>query len=250
MAERTAYDRPPTEAGRPVSVATTALVTDRPWGRLWGPIVYGAFVGFAVTLLTGAFALAAGLTATSVAAEEVEKAETGYVPGPTETHTIGQQQPQEDRGLDPQAKEEAAASAKTIGIGAGLWWIISSVLVGLAGGFAAGRMAEFIPRIMSFSVVVWTTGWLILLALSAFGAGSASGLTMGLGQVLGSTGASADPNAARMTGEALGFTSAGAWLLFLNMLISLGATMLGVRMGRKNRWKAWESETVQPSPAH
>jgi len=247
MAERTVYDRPPTEAGRPLTM-TTAVLTDRPWGRLWGPIVYGAFVGFAVTLLTGAFALAAGLTATSVAAEEVEKAETGYVPGPTETHTISQAQ--EEPGLDPKAREEAASSARTIGIGAGLWWIVSSILVGLAGGFAAGRMAEFIPRVWSFSIVVWTTGWLILLALSAFGAGSASGFTMGLGQFMGSAGATADPSAGKMTGEALGFTSAGAWLLFLNMLISLGATMVGVRMGRKNRWKAWESETAEPSPAH
>ena len=250
MAERTAYDRPPTEAGRHVTV-TAAAVADRPWGRLWGPIVYGAFVGFAVTLLTGVFALAAGLTASGVVAEDVEQRETGYVPGPTETQAISQNPPQaEQPGLDPEARQAAAEGARTVGIGAGLWWIVSSILVGLAGGFAAGRMAEFIPRIWSFSVVVWTTGWLILLTLGAFGAGSASGLTMGLGQMAGQMAGSAGAQAGQMTGEAVGYTSAFAWLLFLNMLISLGATMLGVRMGRRNRWKAWESETAAPSPAH
>lgn len=102
----------------------------------WGAIFAGAALATAVLVLLGLLGVAVGATITDPA--------TGDTPSPT-----------------------------AMGVGAGLWWIVSGILALLAGGWAAGRLAGLRRRWEAplHGLVTWaiTTTAMIFLMSTAVG---------------------------------------------------------------------------------
>lgn len=113
----------------------------------WGAIFGGTFIALAIMVLLGSLGIAIGATT-----------------------------------IDPHTGE--TPSARAFGIGAGLWWIGTSVLALFGGGWAAGRLAG--PRRLLEStlhgVVTWSFTTTIVVALMTTAVGS---MVSGAMRVLG-----------------------------------------------------------------
>lgn len=102
----------------------------------WGAIFGGAFIAVAVMVLLGALGVAIGATT-----------------------------------VDPAGD---SPSPKALGIGAGIWWLVSGLMALFAGGWAAGRLAGLRRRMEGtlHGVITWalTTAALIFLMTTVIGA--------------------------------------------------------------------------------
>lgn len=113
----------------------------------WGAIFGGTFISLAIMVLLGSLGIAIGATT-----------------------------------IDPQTGE--TPSARAFGIGAGIWWIGTSVLALFGGGWAAGRLAG--PRRLLESslhgIVTWSFTTTVVVALMTTAVGS---MVSGAMRVLG-----------------------------------------------------------------
>lgn len=174
---------------------STGYATDWSFGVQWRPIVAAAMVGFAITLILTTLGAAIGLTAGDAA-----------------------------NGGDGTA----------IGVGAGIWWVVTVAIAGLVAGrvlaTTARRDLEYRPAI--FGTVTWVLGVIVLLFLLANGVGNVLG---GLGGGLGAAAANAQAtqqgvspaDSARVLETASDVGKGAAWGLLLSQIIGLGATILG-----------------------
>ena len=175
------------------------LDTDLNEGMQWKPVLAGALAGFAVTLILTTLGAAIGITAGDAA----------------------------DGG-----------DAKAVGTGALIWWIITVVGAGIAGGWVIARTSRwdryYNPVI--YGTLAWVVGVIILLFLLAIGVGSMmGGLGGGLGAAVAERGASMGGNmsgadTARVAEKAADVGKGAAWGLLISQLLGLGASIFGARM--------------------
>jgi len=195
---------------------TTGYETDWVFGIQWKPVVAAAFVGFAVTLIMTTLGAAIGLTA-------------GDAGG--------------------RARPEA------IGIGAGLWWVLTVAVTGVIAGrvLASTARRDLNYRPVIYGTLVWIVGVLILLFLLATGVGNViGGLGGGMGaaaaannvtQQGGTGGTPADTMQAMETAMEVG--RGAAWGLLVSMVVGLVATIIGA--GRRER-AALPAVEAPPTP--
>jgi hypothetical protein len=175
--------------------------TDWSFGIQWRFLVAAALVGFGVTVIMMTLGAAIGLTA---------------------------------------ATASNGANGKAVGIGAGIWWLITSAVAGFLAGrvlhSTARRDLEYRPAI--YATAAWALGVIFLLFLLANGLGNVVG---GMGGGLGAAAANAQttrPNispadSAQMLHTAATVGTGAAWGLFISQIVGLGATILGA--GRRDR---------------
>ncbi len=130
----------------------------------WGAIFGGAFIAVAVMTLLGALGVAIGATTIDPA--------TGDTPG-----------------------------VKALGIGAGIWWLVSGILALLAGGAAAGRLAGLRRKWEGtlHGLVVWALATVAIVALMTTVVGA---MISGAFRVVG-TGASVAAQGVRAVGSGI-----------------------------------------------
>jgi len=142
---------------RETRVSVTAAPEGEPawwWSRIqWGPVVAGALAGFAAWLIMTTLGAALGMTAGAIV--EIPATET-----------------------------EAEKAALGMGIGTGIWMLLTAIVTGLVGGAVISRTARadraYMPAL--FGGLSWTMGVIIALSLTAIGAaGAMSGLGAGAG---------------------------------------------------------------------
>jgi hypothetical protein len=177
--------------------AQPVVVSQAGEGVRWQSIFAGALTGFAVTIIMTTLGAAIGLTA---------------------------------------AADSGDASNSAMGIGAGVWWLLTVI----AAGFLSGRVVSATaPHDQNYSPVVygtlaWITGVLVMLVLLAIGVGSLmGGLGGGLGAAASRSGLpnvnGADSARAVQTAATVGLGA--AWGLLLSQLLALLSTILGARPG-------------------
>lgn len=159
----------------------------------WKPVVSGALAGFAVTLIFTTLGAAIGFTAGAAS-----------------------------HGADGQA----------VGIGAGIWWLLTVIAAGFVGGRVlsqtARRDAHYYP--VTYGMLTWVLGVIILLFLLAIGVGNMIG---GLGGGMAATAARHGSTAvtpadsARVVQDAANVGTGTMWALLLSQLAGLGATIVG-----------------------
>ena len=137
----------------------------------------------------------------------------------------------------------AFVDGKAVGIGAGIWWLITAAVAGLASGWvlAATGRTDPVYRPLIYATAAWALGVIILLFLIANGAGNVIG---GMGGGLGAAAANSGElrqnispaDSARAVRTAADVGTGAAWGLFISQIIGLGATILGA--GTRNRGTA------------
>ena len=169
-------------------------------GMQWKPVLAGALTGFAVTLILTTLGAALGITAADVA----------------------------DGG-----------DSRAVGIGALIWWVLTVVAAGLAGGWVIAQTArwDMYYNPVIYGTLAWVVGVIILLLLLAIGVGSMiGGLGGGLGAAAAERGmpAMSGADTARVAERASDVGQGTAWGLLLSQLLGVGSSILGARM-RRNR---------------
>ena len=169
--------------------------TDWTFGIQWRAVIAAALVGFAITIILTTLGMAIGLTAADAADN---------------------------------------TSGKAVGIGAGIWWIVTVAIAGFASGrvlaSTASRDIDYKPAI--YGTAAWALGVIVLLFLLANGLGNVIG---GLGGGLGAAAANAGTthhnispaDSARVVRTATDVGKGAAWGLLFSQLIGLGATIIG-----------------------
>jgi hypothetical protein len=172
---------------------------DWTFGIQWRAVFAAAIVGFAVTLIMATLGAAIGLTAGDAA----------------------------DGG-----------NAKAFGIGAGIWWLITVAVAGIASGrvlaATAHRDPEYRPAI--YGTLAWATGVIILLFLLANGIGNmVGGLGAGMGAAASShqMGNVSPADSARAVQTATDVGKGAAWGLLISQIVGLVATIASA--GRRPR---------------
>lgn len=184
----------------------------------WGAIFAGAAIVMAVQFLLGVLGVAIGLVALGISPEE--------------------------------------GTAKGVGIGAAIWWIIAASISLFAGGWVAGRLSGMFHRLegVLHGAVTWAVATLlsVILVTSAMGAvigGAWSVLSTGATtaaqtkpqtdvqlpttQQVQSAAEQAQNAAGEVAKKAAGPSAAAAWGIFFMMLLGLGAAALGGAAGVK-----------------
>ena len=141
----------------------------------WGAIVAGAFTGLAAAIIMATLGAAIGLTAGAVAADSVNPA--GVTTGDVSNAAVG------------------------FGIGAGVWLLLSAIVVGLTGGGVLAKMAR-VDRVYPgpvLGIVTWACGLSMAVLLAAFGV---NGVAAGLGA--GASGAVANSPVMGVSADARG----------------------------------------------
>jgi hypothetical protein len=164
-------------------------------GMQWKPVVAGALAGFAVTLILTTLGAAIGITAGDAA-----------------------------NGGDGRA----------VGIGALIWWALTVVASGLAGGWVIARTArsDMYYNPVIYGTLAWVLGAIILLFLLAIGVGSMmGGLGGGLGAAAAERGmpAMSGADTARVAERAADVGQGAAWGLLISQLVGLGSSIVGAR---------------------
>lgn len=120
----------------PAATGSAALAADAPAARLsvrrvsWGAVLAGVIIALAVQLLLSLLGLGVGAST-----------------------------------IDPMQGD--TPGAQTLGIGAGIWWLVSSLIAVFAGGWVAGRLAGVPERTdgMLHGLVTWGLAMLLMLYL-------------------------------------------------------------------------------------
>jgi hypothetical protein len=197
-------------------IATDVAAVTLPQPARWFAIGAGAIAGLATTVLMVTLGIALGVSTGAVAAAQ---------------------------------DANAAGAAKTIGIGAMLWSVLTAVVVGIVGG---GTARCIVPRVVQrpalLGFLVWSLGLVlgvvVLGPAAALGAGGATALAAGAGTAAAMTAADDAPagqagtaerneararevaRAAPSAEEAAGAATAAMWTLFVAQICGLIATIV------------------------
>jgi len=139
----------------------------------WGAIVAGAFSGLAAAVVMATLGAALGFTGVAVAAGSADAANM--------------------------TAEGAMSVAAGSGIGAGIWLLITALVVGLVGGGVLAKMSRvdrtYAPPVLA--VVTWSVGLAMAVLLAAIAGGGA--LATGIGAGVGAAGVAATGVSSSMT---------------------------------------------------
>lgn len=208
----------------------------------WGALASAAFAGLATTIVLATLGAAIGIT-------------TGA-------------------GMEPSATTEGAReTAAGFGIGAGVWGLISAIVVGVVAGrvLLASALPELPWRPAASAVVTWALGLSLGALLAAVGAGGLlaglGGASAGLGDAVSARSMQAtldrDLDGNARSGSARGeivlteeqadaaakAAATAAWFAVLAQMVGLVATVVTVHRGTQRSEREHVSTTHQYAPA-